>query len=391
MYTKATLIAAILAVAEARFGQEQTPVAAIQALGDFGNPGEAATLAGGVPGVLLAAADPCDKLTHADKIVTTLGNDPAVISAAQQLVGAEQNFNPFNVDIPAICGDASLPATEALRGVVPLVDPAVGGSDVENANSASSLQTPFDAAGLSVADVMIAQGFSNFTVNGAAADAGAGAGAGTGADTGADAGNGNVATTTSVQTTAAATATATRSRTRCARVSTTTTAAPAATTTAAADTGAGNNDANTGDNAGTGALADGEGAVSDAVTGTFLGFEASSLGLDFGTCVPTVKFEESLNGRKAGESTFQAIDPQCNQGQQEALNPAIIFNRICDQLVNVCGAADDAVAACNEAEAQLGTGAKDATTANAWNEALGFAGTDINPDNAPQAGLVGHT
>lgn len=159
MYTKATLIAAILAVAEARFGQEQTPVVAIQALGNFGNPGEAATLAGGVPGVLLAAADPCDKLTHADKIVTTLGNDPAVISAAQQLVGAEQNFNPFNVDIPAICGDASLPATEALRGVVPLVDPAVGGSDVENANSASSLQTPFDAAGLSVADVMIAQGF----------------------------------------------------------------------------------------------------------------------------------------------------------------------------------------------------------------------------------------
>lgn len=127
------------------------------------------------------------------------------------------------------------------------------------------------------------------------------------------------------------------------------------------------------------------------MTGTFLGFEASSLGLDFGTCVPTVKFEESLNGRKVGESTFQAIDPQCNQGQQEALNPAIIFNRICDQLVNVCGAADDAVAACNEAEAQLGTGAKDATTANAWNEALGFAGTDINPDNAPQAGLVGHT
>lgn len=159
MYTKATLISALLAMAEARFGQEQTPVAAIQALGSFGNPGEAATLAGGVPGVLLAAANPCDKLTQADKIVSTLGNDPEVISAAAQLVAAEQNFNPFNVDVPAICGDASLPATAELRGIVPLVDPAVGGSDVENANSAKSLQTPFDATGLSVADVMSAQGF----------------------------------------------------------------------------------------------------------------------------------------------------------------------------------------------------------------------------------------
>ncbi len=137
--------------------------------------------------------------------------------------------------------------------------------------------------------------------------------------------------------------------------------------------------------------ADGTGAVSDPVTGTFTGFEASSLGLDFGTCVPTVKFEESLNGRKAGEFTFQAIDPAVNKGQQEALNPNIIFNRICDQLVNVCGAADDAVSACREAQADLGSGAKDASTANAWNDALGFAGTDINPDNAPQQGLVGHT
>lgn len=80
-----------------------------------------------------------------------------------------------------------------------------------------------------------------------------------------------------------------------------------------------------------------------------------------------------------------------NKGQQEALNPNIIFNRICDQLVNVCGAADDAVTACKSAQADLGGGAKDETTANAWNEALGFAGTNINPDNAPQTGLVGHT
>ena len=151
--------------------------------------------------------------------------------------------------------------------------------------------------------------------------------------------------------------------------------------------GAGNNAGNNGG----GATAVGAGAVDDPVTGTFTGFEESSLGLDFGTCVPTVKFEESLNGRKAGESTFQAVDPVVNKGQQEALNPNIIFNRICDQLGNVCGAADDAIAACKSAQADLGNGPKDATTANAWNEALGFAGADINPDNAPKEGLVGHT
>ncbi|KAI0149671.1 hypothetical protein F4776DRAFT_173622 [Hypoxylon sp. NC0597] len=387
MYTKATILSAILAVAEARFGQEQIPVSDITALSNFGNPGEAATLAGSVPGVLLAAADPCDKLTLADKIVSTLGNDPQVIAAAQNLVAAEQNFNPFAVSVPNICGDASLPATEELRGIVPLVDPAVTGSDVENANSETSLQSPFDANGLSVADVMIAQGFSNFTVNGAAAGGNANAGSNNNNNNNNNAGSGSSATTTA--------ASATTSAAKCGgkAKSTTTTAAAAATSSAASNNNNNNNSgnaSNNNNNSGASTQA-GAGAVSDPVTGTFPGFQASSLGLDFGTCTPTVKFEESLNGRKAGEFTFQAQDPVVNKGQQEALNPNIIFNRICDQLVNVCGAADDAVAACKQAQADLGSGAKDASTANAWNEALGFAGVDINPDNAPQAGLVGHT
>lgn len=285
MYTKATIISAILAVAEARFAQEQIPVADISALSNFGNPGEAATLAGSVPGVLLAAADPCDKLTLADNIVSTLGNDAQVIAAAQNLVAAEQNFNPFAVSVPNICGDATLPATEELRGIVPLVDPAVTGSDTENANSETSLATPFDATGLSVADVMIAQGFSNFTVNGAAAAAGD---ANAGSDNNADAS----ATATA--------APATSSAAKCGgnAKSTATTAAPAATSAAASDDtsdnsdDAGNADAGNAD-AGASAQA-GAGAVTDAVTGNFPGFQASSLGLDFGTCTPTVKFEESL-------------------------------------------------------------------------------------------------
>ncbi len=92
-----------------------------------------------------------------------LGNDPAVLAGAAQLVGAEKNFNPSAQSIPTLCSDATLPATEALRGIVPLVDPAVLGSDVENANAAQSLKAPFSAKGLSVADVAKAQGFANFT------------------------------------------------------------------------------------------------------------------------------------------------------------------------------------------------------------------------------------
>ncbi|KAI5924032.1 hypothetical protein F4810DRAFT_159023 [Camillea tinctor] len=379
MYTKATILSALLAAAEARFGQEQIPVADIQALSNFGNPGQAATLAGSVPGVLLAAANPCNKLTLADEIVSTLGNDPSVISAAQKLVSAEQNFNPFAVSIPNICGDASLPATESLRGIVPLVDPAVTGSDTENANSATSLQSPFDATGLSVADVMKAQGFSNFTIAGAAAGASSGASNGNAANTG----SGSATTTSS----AAAATTSSATKTKCKGSSKASSTSAAAVATSAA---ASNNNSNN-SSSGSSTTAAGAGAVSDPVTGTFAGFQASSLGLDFGTCTPTVKFEESLNGRKAGEFTFQAQDPVVNKGQQEALNPNIIFNRICDQLRNVCGAADDAIAACKSAQADLGGGAKDATTADAWNTALGFAGTNINPDNAPQAGLVGHT
>jgi hypothetical protein len=104
-----------------------------------------------------------------------------------------------------------------------------------------------------------------------------------------------------------------------------------------------------------------------------------------------MKFEPGLDNRATTEFTFQAQDPLCNKGQEEALNPAIIANRIHDQLTNVCGAnqaAKDAAAAAQTMITNLGT--RDNTTADAWNTALGFAGTDLNPDKAPVTGLVGH-
>ena len=104
-----------------------------------------------------------------------------------------------------------------------------------------------------------------------------------------------------------------------------------------------------------------------------------------------MKFEAGLDGRSDTEFTFQAIDPLVNKGQEEALNPNIITNRICDQLTNVCNANAAAKTACTAAQAQISALAtKDVTTANAWNTALGFDGTNTNPDNAPQAGLIGH-
>ncbi len=414
MYMQTAAAAALLlaAAVEARFGQEQGngAITAIGALTDLGQPGQAATLAGGSIQFLLAAANPCGKLTQADQIIAELGTSDAAIAAARGLVAAEQNFNPFVVSIPAICSDPTLPKTPELRGVVPLIDPAVGGQDVENANSAASVVTPFAADGLSVAQVMIAQGFSNFTavaVDGtkqAASALGGGAAAG-----GASSGSSSVATVAAASTTEVAAAAS--SSVACGGFSTVFITASAAATTAAAaaaesTSAAASSSSSSSSSAAAAGSCTGGGstlvcsspgvgavAVSDPVTGTFAGFVASTIaGLDFGLCVPTIKFEAGLDGRKTTESTFQAIDPLVNKGQEEALNPNIITNRIHDQLTNVCGAnqaAKDATAAAQAQIAALGT--KDASTADTWNTLLGFAGTNTNPDNAPQTGLVGHT
>jgi hypothetical protein len=66
MYSKLAVVAALLAFAEARFGQEGAVQGAISALGNFGNPGQAATLAGASPGVLLGGANACAKVSTFD-------------------------------------------------------------------------------------------------------------------------------------------------------------------------------------------------------------------------------------------------------------------------------------------------------------------------------------
>ncbi|THV47609.1 hypothetical protein BGAL_0300g00150 [Botrytis galanthina] len=377
MFSKIILTSLLVALAEARFGQEQGngAIAAITALSDFGTSGAAASLGGGSIQFLLAAANPCAKLTQADAIVAQLGNDPAVISAARGLVAAEQNFNPFVVSVPNICSDPTLPTTAALRGVVPLIDPAVGGSATENANSATSTTTPFAADGLSVADVMVAQGFSNFTTTDVAGNKGT--------PSGSSAAGGSVSASNSTASAASS------------GISSVAVAAVAAVSSSAVACG-GTTLVTVTMAATSAAVAAATPAASSSVAltnSTSSSSQASSItGLDFGLCVPTIKFEAGLNGRKDTEFTFQAIDPLVNKGQQEALNPNIITNRICDQLANVCNANAAAKTACADAKTKISAlGTRDKTTADAWNSALGFAGANTNPDNAPQAGLVGHT
>lgn len=249
------------------------------------------------------------------------------MTAAIGMVAAEKNFNPFAQDIPTVCSDPTLPTTEALRGITPLIDPDVGGADVANALSDKTKTTPLDATGLSVADLLSQNGFSNFTAQDSGAAAGSSASAST-ADTGASA---------SASSSSASSASSSSAST-----------ASSSTASVAAD-----------------ALQSGSASAS----------QTSSLsGADFGKCVPTMKFVGGLNGRPADEFTFQATDALVAKGQQEALNPNIITNRICDQLTNVCDANDAAKSACEDAQTQIEElGTKDQSTADKWNELLGFA------------------
>ncbi|KAF8470752.1 hypothetical protein BDZ91DRAFT_678048 [Kalaharituber pfeilii] len=148
-----------VAFVDARFGQETAVQNVIAAIG--GNNGQAATLAGQSISTLLAGSNACDKLRLADQVAALEG--AGALDAAKRLVQAEKNFNPFVVDRPSICDDVGLPATTALRGILPLIDPAVEGAAEINALSAQTLNNPLNQDGLSQADLLIEQGFTTFT------------------------------------------------------------------------------------------------------------------------------------------------------------------------------------------------------------------------------------
>ncbi|CAI4218061.1 unnamed protein product [Parascedosporium putredinis] len=96
-------------------------------------------------------------------------------------------------------------------------------------------------------------------------------------------------------------------------------------------------------------------------------------GADFGTCNPSIDFQLGRGNRKPDEGTFLPSDAVVAQGQQDALNPNIITNRVCDQLTNVCNANQAAKDLCEQAKAQVeAAGTRDASTAQLFNSVLGF-------------------
>jgi hypothetical protein len=176
MVSKTILLAAMIAYVEARFGQENVPIAAISAV-KGGDPGAAATIGGATISDLLGAANACAKLSRADEIVTKLGGGADAIAAAQGLVAAEKNTNPFaNGNVQNVCGDPSLPATPELRGITPLIDPDVDAGGAAAALSKQSLGSPLAADGMSVFDLMSAAGLGDLVKSQAAAGAAAAGG-----------------------------------------------------------------------------------------------------------------------------------------------------------------------------------------------------------------------
>ncbi|KAF2028647.1 hypothetical protein EK21DRAFT_51267, partial [Setomelanomma holmii] len=344
MVSKVILITAVIAYVEARFGQEQVPISAISAV-KGGASGAAATIAGATVSDLLGAANSCAKLSRADQIVSELGGGADAIAAAIGLVAAEKNTNPFaNNNTQNVCGDASLPATPELRGITPLIDPAV---DVNGAVAALSKQTqasPLKADGMSVFDLLSAAGFGNLNQNQGNASQAAG-------NANANAGNNAAAADPCSQVDAGA-------------------AAGNATQDATGNANSNAGNANAGNNANAGAAA---------------GVQASSIaGLDFGECTPTITFQGGEGNRPATEFTFQIADPVARGGQGEALNPNIITNALCNQLTNVCDANAAAKAACLDAKAKVAAaGTRDKSTADLFNTALGFAGAVTNPAGGP--------
>ncbi|KAK8162347.1 hypothetical protein BKA80DRAFT_301802 [Phyllosticta citrichinensis] len=298
-----------------------------------------------------------------------LGTGADSLKAAIGMVAAEKNFNNNRGSgLPAVCGEPALPQTPQLRGITPLIDPEVLNAQVANQLSAKTEAAPIDARGMSIADLMVANGFTQFvreSLDG---------------------------TTTSSQNQNPAPASNNPNVNPNA-------ANPNAGGAGVAGAGAGSSTGATASGVGSSGIsgASGSGSISDplVISPQFSGqgqtaqaasngvnLQASSIsGVDFGKCVPTMKFEGGLDGRSANEGAFQAIDPQIAAGQQSSRDPKDITARICAQVSNAaCGANDAAQGACESARAQVAAqNDNDKGTADAWNTALGFAGTKTNP------------
>ena len=376
MFSKAFLITMAIAYVEARFGQENLPSQAIGAV-QGGSPGAAATIAGATISDLLGGANSCAKLQRADQIVTELGGGADAIAAAQGLVAAEKNTNPFaGGNAQNVCGDPSLPATAELRGITPLIDPAVDVNGAAAALSKQTLSAPLNADGMSVFDLMSANGLGDLVVSQAAAGGAAAGGAAAGGNAAsgnnqqAASGNNNANNNNQNQNQGNAANNGTQAATG---NNNNNQQAASGNNNNQAAAGNNGNQAATGNNGNQAAT--GNNGNQAATGGAAAGGAAAGGAADFGKCTPTIDLQAGRAGRKATEMTFQITDPLARGGQSDALNPNIITNALCNQLTNVCGANAAAVAKCQDAKAQVqAAGTKDQSTVTLFNTAIVFAG-----------------
>jgi hypothetical protein len=327
------------------------------------------------------------QLQRADEIVTKLGGGADAVAAAIGMVTAEKNTNPSaNNNVQNVCGDPSLPATAELRGITPLIDPAVDVNGAAAALSKSSAAAPLAAAGMSVFDLMNAAGLGDLVVS-QAAGGNAAAGGAAGGNAGGNnqqannnqGNNQNQGQANNNQNQGQANNNAgNNQQNQNAGNNNNQNAAGNNNNQNAA--GNNNNNQNVG-NANQGAANNSTGA--GAAAGGAAGGAAAG-GADFGKCTPTIIFEAGQNGRAATEFTFQIADKLARGGQQDALNPNIITKALCNQLTNVCGANAAAVTTCKDAAAKVeAAGTRDKSTADLFNSAIGFAGAVTNPDGGP--------
>ena len=357
------------------------------------------------------------QLATADKIVAQLGGGADAIAAAIGMVTAEKNTNPFaNGNVQNVCGDPSLPATQELRGITPLIDPAVDTSGGVAALSAQTAGAPLDATGKSVFDLLSEAGFGDLVqsqngAGGAAAGGAATGGAATGgaatggAATGGNAqadnnnnnnnqagnnNNNNQAGNNNNNNQAGNNNQADNTGNNAGNADNNACNADNADNAGAdANTGDANNNQNQNQNGnannGNNNAADQQNqngnnnanngnannGNNNANNGNANGGAAAGGAADFGQCTPTIFRQGGLGGRPATEFTFQITDELARGGQQEALNPNIITNALCNQLTNVCGANAAAVAQCESAKAAVqAAGTRDDSTVTLFNNAI---------------------
>lgn len=103
---------------------------------------------------------------------------------------------------------------------------------------------------------------------------------------------------------------------------------------------------------------------------TALAASAAAAALDFGDCAnPAIEFAAAAD--RGGANAFQAAD-QADFNHGSANNINVISDFICQQLASSCGAAQDAVDACDEAKAAA-DGLSGQAAADAFNDALGVS------------------